>query len=99
MKLYNNIDPLSNIKTLQERLQKEKDPQYKNEHMIQVKEHLTAAEKKTRIKNYQRYLQNVRKTKYQTPEKKIIFNLAEDFLAKSMKDRNLNLEERKNHSL
>lgn len=54
---------------------------------------LSEDEKKKQIENYKSYIHNLISTKYNTPKKRIIFNLAQDFLAKSVKSRNLSLEE------
>jgi hypothetical protein len=63
--------------------------------MAKPERHLTKEQKQNKIKNYRTYLKQLKEAKYNSPEKKIIFNLTQEFLAKSIKARRLKLEERK----
>ena len=88
-----DIDKFFKIKQLKEHF--DKDPisnLFSNKNMT-PKKPLTKEERANKIKNYRRFLMQLKETKYNTPEKRVIFNLVQEFLAKSIKERRLKLEE------
>jgi uncharacterized protein YnzC (UPF0291/DUF896 family) len=85
-----DLDKFFNIKKLKEKFENEKQNLLANAKKAKP---LTKTEKKNKIQNYRRYLMQIKQKKYNTPEKSIVFNLAQEFLAKSIKSRKLKLEE------
>ena len=87
------INKFFNIKRLKDKLEKDNKQNLLSNNKKQTQKPLTKEEKQNKIKNYRRYLKQIKTKKYNTPEKTIIFNLAQEFLAKSIKSRRLKLEE------
>ena len=56
---------------------------------------IDSQEMNDKVEKYQRYLKQVKEKQFNTPKKGVIFDLVRNFFIKSIKQRNLKLEERK----
>jgi uncharacterized protein YnzC (UPF0291/DUF896 family) len=86
-----DFDKFFNINLLKKKFESEKRNLLANAKKAKP---LTKEEKENKIKNYRKYLKDLKERKYNTPEKSIIFNLTQEFLAKSIQARRLKIEER-----